>query len=311
MLVNLWNMKLYIIGAGAIGKALAVCLTKNGKNVELIRGSVDDGRTYIKKISLHLKTGEIVTANIRFNSLCNFSAFDGIIILTTKSFGNQTLAKKLKDKASHTPIVILQNGLGIEQPFIEYDFQEIYRCVLFATSQNIAPNEVSYKPVAPSPIGIVKQNVAILNTIVDSLNTPDFRFIAEENIDKIIWKKAIANCVFNSICPLLEVDNGIFYRDPKVFYIAKNIISECVTISKKKGIDLTEREIEEQVISISKMSDGQFISTLQDIRNQKKTEIDTLNLEVHRIAKEMNLENQVQQTKLLGDLVKLKSEFNL
>ncbi len=304
-------MKLYIIGAGAIGKALAVCLTKNGKKVELIRGSVDDGRTYTEKIRLRLKTGEMVTANIKFNSLCNFSAFDGIIILTTKSFGNKALAEKLKDKAPHTPIVILQNGLGIEQPFIANDFQEIYRCVLFTTSQNVFENEISYKPVAPSPIGIVKQNLTFLNSIVDILNTPDFRFEAEENIDKIIWKKAIANCVFNSICPLLEVDNGIFHRDATVFSVAKNIIRECVAISTKKGIALTAKEIEKQVISISKMSDGQFISTLQDIRNHRKTEIDTLNLEVHRIAKDMNLESHVQQTKLLGDLVKIKSELHL
>ena len=304
-------MKLYIIGAGAIGKALAVCLARNGKNVELIRGSVDNGSAYTEKISLRLKTGEILKATIKFNSMCNFSAFDGIIMLTTKSFGNQRLAKKLKDKASYTPIVILQNGLGIEQPFIENNFQEVYRCVLFATSQNGLENEVSYKPVAPSPIGIITQKLTFLNNIVDTLNTADFRFEAEENIDEIIWKKAIANCVFNSICPLLEVDNGIFHRDPKVFSVAKNIIRECVAISEKKGLDLTAKEIEEQVISISKMSDGQFISTLQDIRNHRKTEIDNLNLEVHRIAKEMNLESHIQQTKLLGDLVKLKSEFNL
>jgi 2-dehydropantoate 2-reductase len=39
-------MKLYIIGAGAIGKALAACLAWHGKNVELIRGSVAKGKEY-------------------------------------------------------------------------------------------------------------------------------------------------------------------------------------------------------------------------------------------------------------------------
>ncbi|GLB54096.1 hypothetical protein NBRC110019_31370 [Neptunitalea chrysea] len=303
-------MTIYIIGAGAIGKALAVCLTRNGKDVQLIRGSVDDGSSYSEKITLKLKSGQELTADVRFNSLCNFSDLNGLVVLTNKSFGNKELAKKLKSKAINSPIVILQNGLGIEKPFIENNFREVYRCVLFATSQNISKSEVSYKPVAESPIGVVRQNNTVLETIVKEIDTPGFRFVAEKQIDRIIWKKAIANCVFNSICPLLEVDNGIFHRNTEVFSLARRIIKECVLISKKKGIDLGAKEVEDQVISISKMSDGQFISTLQDIRNKRETEIDTLNFEVFRIAKEMNLEALVQETKLLGELVKIKSELN-
>ncbi|WP_347374045.1 2-dehydropantoate 2-reductase [Aequorivita sp. Q41] len=303
-------MTIYIIGAGAIGKALAICLTRHGKDVQLIRGRVDDGSSYSEMLRLKLKSGQELTANVKFNSMSNFTQFNGLVVLTNKSFGNKKLAEKLKSRATKTPIVILQNGLGIERPFMEHDFQEIYRCVLFATSQNISKNEVSYKPVAESPIGVVQQNSTVLETIVKEIDTPEFRFVAEKQIDKIIWKKAIANCVFNSICPLLDVDNGIFHRSAEVFSLAKRIIKECVLIAKKKGIALEAKEVEDQVISISKMSDGQFISTLQDIRNKRETEIDTLNFEVVRIAKQMNLETQVQETKLLGELVKIKSDLN-
>ncbi|WP_299671368.1 ketopantoate reductase family protein [uncultured Polaribacter sp.] len=304
-------MAIYIIGAGAIGKALAVCLTRHGRDVHLIRGRVDDGSSYSEKITLKLKSGQELTTDIRFNSLRNFTDLNnGLVVLTNKSFGNKDLAKKLKSKAVNSPIVILQNGLGIERSFIEHDFQEIYRCVLFATSQNISKNEVSYKPVAESPIGIIRQNNTVLDTIVKEIDTPEFRFIAEKKIDKTIWKKVIANCVFNSICPLLDVDNGIFHRNTEVFSLARKIIKECVLIANKQGIELEVKEVEEQVISISQMSDGQFISTLQDIQNKRETEIDTLNFEIFRLAKKMNLEAQVKETKLLGELVKLKSELS-
>ena len=303
-------MTIYIIGAGAIGKALAVCLVRNGKAVELIRGSVDDGSSYNEKLTLKLKTGQELTAEVKFNCMSNFLELNGLIVLTNKSFGNNELAKKLKEKAINTPIILLQNGLGIEQPFIENNFQEVYRCVLFATSQSISKRAVSYRPVAESPIGIIIQNNTVLETIIKEIDTPEFKFVAEKHLDKIIWKKAIANCVFNSICPLLEVDNGVFHRNTEAFILAKRIIKECVLISKNKGIDLEAKEIEDQVISISRMSDGQFISTLQDIRNKKETEIDTLNFEVYRLALQMNLEKQVQETKLLGELIKLKSELN-
>ncbi|MEC7262836.1 MAG: ketopantoate reductase C-terminal domain-containing protein, partial [Bacteroidota bacterium] len=130
------------------------------------------------------------------------------------------------------------------------------------------------------------------------------------HIQRIIWKKAIANCVFNSICPLLEVDNGIFYRNEEVMSMAKRVIADCALIANKKGIDLGVYELEDQVLKISRMSDGQFISTLQDINNKRETEIDTLNFEIFRMAQAMNLSSQVQETRLLGELVKWKSELS-
>lgn len=303
-------MKLYIIGAGAIGKALAVCLSQNGKEVELIRGSLDTGTRHVQTQCINLQSGERITAEIPFNYLDNIPHFEGVIVLTTKSFGNRILAEKLKEKALQTPLVILQNGLGIEQPFRDCQFRELYRCVLFATSQTLSSYSVSYKPVKPSPIGVVTQHSSSLQSIVSALDTPGFRFKKEEQISSVIWKKAIANCVFNSICPLLEVDNGIFQRDPQVFAIAQQIIQECVLIAHKKGIPLSLEEVEDQVLTISKLSDGQLISTLQDIRNHRETEIDTLNLEVVRIAEQLNLASEVQQTQLLGKLVQIKSRLN-
>ncbi len=303
-------MKIYIIGAGAIGKALAVCLNSQGKDVQLIRGSVDDGSFCKEEIKLQLNSDSEITAKIEFSTLSNYTKLDGLIVLTNKSYGNETLAKKLKGKIKNSPIVILQNGLGIERPFIENGFPEIYRCVLFATSQNISQNTVSYKPVAKSPIGTIKQNNTQLKTIVNELDSPNFRFVADDEIQKVIWKKAIANCVFNSICPLLEVDNGIFIRDEDVFAMGKNMIQECILIAKNKEVDIDIPEMEKMVLNISRMSDGQFISTLQDIRNKRETEIDTLNLEISRMAKEMGLEHQIRETKLLGELTQLKSKLN-
>jgi 2-dehydropantoate 2-reductase len=302
--------KIYIIGAGTIGKALAVSLKLNSKDVTILRGSVDDGSNYEEKISLLLNDGSEIEATIEFSSLINFTELKGLIILTNKSYGNASLAEKLKGKVSNSPLVILQNGLGVEQPFIDKGFSEIYRCVLFVTSQNSTEGKISYKPIAISPIGTIKSKTTNLNTVVSEIDNLNFKFKTEKNIQKIIWEKAIANCVFNSICPLLEIDNGVFHREATVFDIAKRVIKECVSISTKKGIDLTVNEIEKRVLTISKLSDGQFISTLQDIINKRKTEIDTLNFEIVRMAEDLNFGNLVQETRLLGELTKLKSELN-
>ncbi len=303
-------MKIFIIGAGAVGKALAVSLHQEGKEVELIRGHLNDGTSNKEKITLEIKDGATLQAEITVNTLRNHSKLDGLVVLTNKSFGNKALSEKLETKIGGSAIVLLQNGLGVEQPFLNKDFPEIYRCVLFMTSQNNVPNTINYKPVAPSPIGIIKQKSATLESIVKTLDSPNFRFVAEKNIQRIIWKKAIANCIFNSICPLLNVDNGIFHRNKEAFAIAQRVIVECALVANKKGIDLGTSELEDQVLMISRMSDGQLISTLQDINNKRETEIDTLNFEIYRMAHSMNLSNKVKETRLLGELIKMKSELH-
>ncbi|HEY8562530.1 MAG TPA: 2-dehydropantoate 2-reductase [Pyrinomonadaceae bacterium] len=301
---------IYIIGAGAVGKTLAVFLKKAGKNVFLVRGSVHDAPRRREKIQVVMNDESEASAEVETGSLSVFSPLDGVVVLTAKSFGNRNLAQALKGKTDGSPLVVLQNGLGVEQPFIDCGYPEIYRCVLFVTSQLISENKVSFKPVATSPIGVVKGGAANLNEIVEALDNPAFPFKAETDIEAVVWKKAIINSVFNSICPLLEADNGVFHREAEALAIAKRVIAECVAIAREKGIRLETDEVAERLLLISRASDGQLISTLQDILNRRQTEIETLNFAIAGIAEQLNKENSVKETRLLGELTRLKSNLS-
>ncbi|MEO6284319.1 MAG: ketopantoate reductase C-terminal domain-containing protein [Dyadobacter sp.] len=300
---------IFIIGNGVIAKALAVALALNGKNVTIIRGSVDEPG--ISREHIQVETGgETLQADVTISSLSNYEKLEGIILLTNKSFGNPQLALKLQLKAKSAPIVFLQNGLHIEKCFIDLGFDNLYRCVLFTTSESTGKNSVRFKPVAVSPIGSINGSQEILVRVVQQINTTIFAFRAEPDIQPIIWKKVISNCVFNSICPLLETDNGIFQRDDSVMEIGKKVIRECLAVAAHDGIHLTEEEVIQNVLMISKFSNGQRISTYQDILNKRQTEIGSLNFAIADAAS--LLENTpVPITKLLGELTKIKSELSL
>ena len=304
------NTNIYIIGAGAIGKVLAVLLKLENKNVIIIRGSVDNKPSYTEHIEVELSDENKLEADIEITTLSNFEILKGLIVLTNKSYGNLQLAQELRNKTGDSPIIILQNGLDIEQPFIDNEFPEIFRGILFVASQSISENKLKYKPIAISQIGTVRSKNDNLSFIVELLNNNIFPFKAEKNIQNTIWKKAIVNCAFNSICPLLETDNGIFLRNKESLEIAKRVIIECIAIASEKGVFLTEEEVVENLLLISKLSDGRLISTYQDIINKRRTEIETLNFAFVNIAKKFNKEDKVVETKLLGELTKLKSELS-
>jgi 2-dehydropantoate 2-reductase len=296
---------IYIIGNGVIAKALAVTLTLNNRRVTILRGSIDDQAAITENIQVEAGDS-LIQAEINISTISNYEKLDGIILLANKSFGNHTLAGKLQGKTGSSPIVFLQNGLHIENSFIEPGFTDIYRCVLFATSQSASEGKVRFKLVAASPIGIIKGSDETLQSIVDEINTAVFPFRTEEDIQTVIWKKVICNCVFNSICPLLEIDNGVFHRNESALEMAKLVIAECLAVAHTFKIQLSFQEVMDNLLSLSRMSDGQKISTYQDILNKRETEIETLNLAIAKVAGDI----PVPVTTLLGQLAKLKSDLS-
>lgn len=298
---------IFIIGAGAIGKTLAVFLRQEGRQLVLLRGHIDDGPQYQQAIEVQLTDNAAIKSDIPVSTLGHYKTLNGLIVITTKSHSNDQLAEKLKAKTGNSPILIVQNGLSVEQPFMENDFPEIYRCVLFASAQYTGDNKLSFKATATSPIGIIRGNHNILTSITTQLTTPCLAFQAEQNLQPVIWTKTIINSVFNTVCPLLETDNGIFTRNENAFALAKEIVDECIPVAESAGIKLNRVDVLDRLLLISKTSDGQLISTYQDILHKRKTEIEHFNIIIAQIADRMGQQHLTVRTKLLGDLIKIKS----
>lgn len=309
--MDLTSNHIYIIGAGAIGKALAVFLQLSGRKVTILRGSIAEGETRTELCQVQMPDGAWHEAEVTVSTLQAFPRLNGTLVLANKSFGNEHLAVALKDKTGHSPIVLLQNGLGVERPFLQHGFPEVYRCVLFVTSQVSEGSAIAFKPVAPSPIGIERGSHDGLHRIVRLLDTPHFAFKSDPDIAGTVWKKAIINCVFNTICPLLDADNGLFHRSGAALAIARRVISECVALANARGIGLDAGDVEQKLLEISRSSDGQIISTLQDIRAGRRTELDTLNFEMVRQADELGFSELTRETGLLGELTRLKEDISL
>ncbi|MEI9917442.1 MAG: 2-dehydropantoate 2-reductase [Bacteroidota bacterium] len=303
--------KIYIVGAGAIGKALAIFLKNAGRDVTLIRGTADDLPDESVSLSCVLNDGSQLTATVTISTFSQHPQMNGIIVLTNKSIGNSAISQIIYERCRESPVVILQNGLDIERAFVEKNIPNIYRCVLLATSQETSLNTLRFKPVTSSPIGVVKGDSQKVESIVTLLNTEHFPFRTEADIQKLVWQKVIANCVFNSICPLLDIDNGIFYRDESARKLAAEVIDECVAVASSEGFTLNSSDVMKTVLQISQASDGQLISTLQDIRRKRPTEIESLNFAIVKIAERHGMAESIQKTALLGELTKQKSLLNL
>jgi 2-dehydropantoate 2-reductase len=297
---------IYILGSGAVGFPLAAYLAAAGRAVVAVRTSRSDIPKGTITVAVQNDASRI-SAPVETVSLSKLVDIRGTIVVAAKSHANTAIAQALSAKAAAGPIVILQNGLGVEKPFLDAGFSSVYRCVLYVTAQPVAENGFTFRPVTASPIGIITGDEAGLQKCVADLTTAGFPFRPEANIQRETWKKAIINSVFNSICPLLDIDNGIFVRDAAAAKLAREVIRECVVLTDRLNLGLTEDELMEQLLLISKRSDGQLISTLQDIRTGRQTEIEFLNLEIARVAATMHPRIALPRVELLGNLILAKS----
>jgi 2-dehydropantoate 2-reductase len=297
---------IYVLGSGAIGFPLAAFLVRAGRRVVAVRTSRNDVSPGTVVVTVQGQDGSF-SVPVETASLASLTGVDGLLAVTAKAHANEAIATRLREKGATGPVVILQNGVGVEKPFLEAGFSPVYRCVLYITSQATAPASFTVRPVTASPIGAVAGGEPGLEQVVRALDTAGFPFRAEANIQREIWKKAIINAVFNSICPLLEVDNGIFARDEAAANLAREVVAECVMLADRLGLGLSEGELMDQLMRISKGSTGQLISTLQDIRSGRPTEIAFLNLEIARVAASLQPRLQLPKTELLGKLIVARS----
>lgn len=301
---------IYVVGAGGIGMPLAALLANNGAAVTTVRTSTESLELQLTDVVIDPLVEEPRHARVRTLSLSKISGSDGgIIAVTAKATANRYIAPELFRRIGDLPVVIMQNGIGVETPFIEAGFTNVYRCVIYATGQQTDTSTYRFREVAASPIGAVHGDGTETAAIVNRLCTPAFRFETAERIERDVWKKAILNAAFNSICPLMNVDNGVFHRESDVAQIARTILEEANEVAQRIGINLTTEELMEQLLLISRRSDGQLISTLQDLNSGKETEIDYLNLAISHVGAALEPPVDPKMTRVLGELVSAKSRI--
>lgn len=282
--------------------ALAGFLSAAGRKVMAVRTS-RNAPPAREEVKIEQSDGSLLKSSVETASLASLGELDGLIVVAAKAHANEAIAAELASRKVTGPIVVMQNGFGVEDAFLEAGLGGLHRCVLYMTSQRTEDGGVAFRSISSSPIGPVHGEHG--EDIAGILSTPGFPFHDTPDIRPDVWKKTIINSVFNSICPLLDANNGIFFRNEGARDLAAEIVEECTGLAKRVGVPLTVAEIMEKVLAISKGSDGQLISTLQDLRARRKTEIEYLNLALARLGEREGVD--LPKTRLLGRMIFQKS----
>lgn len=195
-------MKIYILGAGAIGSLVGGLLANVGEDVTLI----GRGR-HIEAIN---KRGLMIEGltNLKINTKATTSipgAKPDLIILTTKSYSTDDALNSAKDIVRDTWVLSLQNGIGNEEKIMELGGRPIGGITTNGAVLK-EPGVVEWRGRGITLIGLYpKGRNEFVEEVKETFNRAGLETEVTENIIGWKWAKTIVNSAINPIGAILEV----------------------------------------------------------------------------------------------------------
>jgi 2-dehydropantoate 2-reductase len=270
-------MKAGIIGAGALGSLFAhhfhehlidfVIYEKN-------RDAVED----IQKNGLTIVKGETSkTIKPAISSSPDILNDSDIIFLFVKSYSTAgALTDISKSIKSDSLIVSLQNGLGNVEEIRKIIDAE--RIIYGATT--VGASKSSHSTVISGGAGVINigcSEQGHLMKVHHLLNNAGFSSYTSDDPDYIIWHKAVINAGINPIAAILNISNGGILSDKYASELQEKIIKEAVDAAAANSIKLDYTEILNTTRDVCDKTSSNICSMLQDLRNGRKTEIESIN----------------------------------
>jgi 2-dehydropantoate 2-reductase len=292
------NMKIAIIGAGAIGGYVGVKLALSGEDVTfIVRGANLEA---IKKdgMKLIMEDGtEHVAKNVKATNDYDEAGPQDVVILALKAHQVDAVANDVpKLFGPDTVVVTMQNGI----PFwyfhkhggphegqrvqsvdptglvsAKIPAERILGCVVYPASALIAPGVVKHIEGDRFPIGELDGTVTErAQKVSEAFIRAGFKSPILENIRAEIWLKLWGNLSFNPISSLSHSTLVDICQYPLSRELAGNMMIEAQRIANKLGIEFRV-PLEKRIRGAEKVGKHKT-SMLQDVEAGRAPEIDAL-----------------------------------
>jgi 2-dehydropantoate 2-reductase len=279
------KIKITIIGPGSIGILIGSFFLRD-KNLEIFflhrdREKVEKIKT--QGISVKKLNGKSEKFSSNLFSITENEKEIGkceLIIVAVKAHQTKEILKKILNLIDeNTYVITLQNGLGnIENLKKVVPENKIIGGITSYGAYSISCGNIVLAGEGETIIGsISKENQREILRFKNLFNRVGFKTKITSNIEGALWSKFLINIGINPLASVLDVHNGYLIEDKNSRKILEYLVKEGWEIAKKKGVKLLYPDPVKKVKEVCKLTYYNINSTLQDIRNKRKTEIDFLN----------------------------------
>ncbi len=315
------DMKIVVVGPGAIGCAVAASVAQEDTEVFIL--GRERHKEYFKKNPVVYKsyTGDFSSKveAITVDDLKNGNVKPDALFITLKANPTLAFVKDLEDALSKdTHIVSLQNGFTAQDLFDKTKFENVYPCVIgfnvLLENDGVAVQTTDGDIIVGKLTADMspEKGKDVPEFIVNALSKIAPTSISD-NIVSDVWMKVMINCTINPICAIGNFALGEIASDVSGLTLAlwtwKELIHVVDALELKLNpfqgrlypemlynYDIISFGIARTVVTrMTRENKDAIVSTLQDIRNNKTTEIDYLNGKVVELGKEYNVKMPINE----------------
>lgn len=284
-------MKITVLGAGAMGSLFSGYLSKENE-VTVIDVSAKTVEAINKDgVRIKGKDGSVGTFNPKalLNSE-NVPVQDLVIVFVKAMFTLSALDSNKHLIGKDTYLMTLQNGAGHEAKLLKY--ADISHVIIGSTQHNssiIEPGFINHGGSGFSSIGLLGGNSESLKVIADNFTKCGFETKTENNIQRQIWHKLFTNTAASSLTAIFQVPLGFIHSDVHANFIMRKLCKEAVTVANALGLDFDEEEVILEVDKVCENAPNGYTSIYADIRDGRRSEVDTISGSVVEAAKELGI----------------------
>lgn len=289
-------MRIVVIGAGAMGGLIGTRLAVTGHHVTLY-DTWDEHVAAIERSGILITEYDDSILRFRIPATTTPPALDGVdlVLVFVKSYHT---ASALRPFAARLPadtfVLSLQNGLG-NLDLIRAALPGHERIILGTTAHGAAllgPGRLRHTGKGATLIGDPAQpgnRRFDLTPISRALTRAGFETTVAENIHTAIWDKLIVNVAINALTALTGLRNGELLDDPELQPVIAQLVDESVNVMRAAGVPVGTHDHLAYARKVMRDTATNYSSMLQDVRNGRRTEIDSINGAVTRLGAELGV----------------------
>ena len=283
-------MRIAVIGAGAMGSIYGGHLSQhndvllvdtNEKVVEQVANNGllidEDGTTYHPGAVSNTKGQEPA---------------DLVILFVKALFSRAALEGNRGLIGPNTRLMTLQNGAGHEDLLKEFVDED--HIVIGTTEDNgavLGMGHVRRGGTGVTNVGmLVEDKEGFLPQLKEAFDQCGFNVKIHENIQTLIWDKLFTNVSLSALTGVLQVDMGYIAANEYAWDLCCQLIHETVKTAAAAGLNFDEEKVREKVKNTSINNPNGCTSIRADLRDGRRTEVDTISGAVVRAAHKYGVE---------------------
>jgi 2-dehydropantoate 2-reductase len=304
-------MKIVIVGGGAIGRLFGSFLGKGGNEVNLI--DIDQeviGAIQGEGIGLMAQDEEDrdIIVSIPVTALNNGSKVENcdLVLLLVKSQATQAAARSIAHLVSDScPVISIQTGLGNLEAIKEViPEKNILLGITFMSGTALGGARVRQGGIGTTYIGELNGDFTHRLEKISKVFT-DCGIVTQmaHRILGRLWCKVIVYSAINPLSAILKVPNVCLTSREESISLMKTLLNEGKQVADACSIDLVCPNLYQLLYDTCQQSANNLSSMLQDILNERGTEIDAQNGAICRYAEMHGIHVPTHQT--IVQLIKL------